>query len=352
MKVTHGKRAILDEHRNFAFDSAPLPSPDSGEVLVQISLATVCKSDWHTWCGHRDSPLPSVLGHEATGTVVALPAEPIFDVNQQLIQLGDQLVWSVFAVPEEDSLREKWMVQKTPGVRKYGHLALSVAPFSGGFATHILLEKGTCIARLDAAIPPAVAAPLNCSLATMVGAFRLAGELLPSSVAILGCGMLGLHGLAYAKTLGIRRITGIDHQSVRLEKAVAFGADQAMSFEAFLASRDTWELILDTTGATAAMEASIEKLSLGGTAIWVGAVFPSQPVAVNPEKVIRNLLTIKGLHNYNETDFRRAVAYLQRYYRDFPFETLVNPILSLEELPTAFEWYRLPQTYRAGIQPG
>ena len=134
MKVTHGKRAILDEHRNVAFDSAPLPSPDLGEVLVEISLATICKSDWHTWCGHRDSPLPSVLGHEANG-----------------------------------------------------HLTLSVAPFSGGFATHILLEKGTCIARLDAAIPPAVAAPLNCSLATMVGAFRLAGEPLPSSMAILGC---------------------------------------------------------------------------------------------------------------------------------------------------------------------
>lgn len=352
MELTQGRRAILDKTRNFVFDTARLPVPEAGEVLVEISLATICKSDWHTWCGNRDSPLPSVLGHEATGRVVGLPAEPVLDIFQHPIQLGDTLVWTVFAAPDNAPFREKGMVQKTPGIRKYGHLDISEAPFSGGFATHLLLEKGTYLARIAAAVPPAVAAPLNCSLATMVGAFRIAGRHLPESVAVLGCGMLGLHGLAYAKTLGIRQVSGIDTQPLRLNRAAAFGADESLTLEGFLREPRSWDLIIDTTGATAAMEASIEKLSLGGTAVWVGAVFPSHAIAINPELLIRRLITIKGLHNYNEEDFRQAVQYLQAHYLDFPFEQLVDPILPLEALPEAFGLYRQSQVYRVGIQPG
>ncbi len=352
MESNQGKLAVLDEKRTFFIQSEDLPKPGPGEVLVQVLMATVCKSDCHTFHGHRDAPLPSVLGHEASGVVIGLPESPVCDINGQLLAIGVPVVWSIFAAPGEDTFALRGMIQKSLGVLKYGHQDNRLTPFSGGFASHILLRPGTAIACLSPEIPAAVAAPLNCSLATMVGAFRLGGAPSGASVAIMGCGMLGLHGLAYAKTKGFSKIVGVDIVSERRVRALSFGATIVYTFEEWAASRETFDLVIDTTGVTAAMEQSLEHLGIGGTAVWVGAVFPSSKVAIDPERIIRHLISIKGLHKYNESDFKEAVSHLEAHHRGFPFESLVNPIFPLEEIAAAFDWYEVPATYRVGIIPG
>ena len=45
---------------------------NEGEALVEISLATVCGSDVHTWLGHRPFPTPTILGHEMIGKIIKL----------------------------------------------------------------------------------------------------------------------------------------------------------------------------------------------------------------------------------------------------------------------------------------
>lgn len=343
--------AVLDQQRKFSFQTVELPEPGEGEVLIKISMATICRSDWHTFSGARETPLPSVLGHEACGIVERLPSKPVFDIDGNPLNKGDRVVWTLFAVADYPEFAERGIIQKSPGVQKYGHLSLETAPASGGFASHILLRKGTGIARLGADIPPEVAAPLNCSLATMVGAFRLGGVDKKTSVAILGCGMLGLHGLAYAKMQCFHSITGVETDVTKKNKALQFGADRVFSPEEWSGITDTFDLIIDTTGVTALMQRSVEKLAIGGTAVWVGAVFPSEPVPVDPEMLIRKVITIRGLHNYNTEDFRQAVAHLEKHYGDFPFDSLVNPLLPLNKLGEAFEAYKKKDTYRVGIIP-
>jgi len=104
------------------------------------------------------------------------------------------------------------------------------------------------------------------------------------------------------------------------------------------------------SGAPDAMEASVDVLNVGGTAIWVGAVFNTRKVKLNPESIIRNLITIKGLHNYNFQDFAHAVDFIERNWRRFPFENVVEKQFDLSDAQQAFEYAIEHKPLRVGIR--
>ena len=68
---------------------------------------------------------------------------------------------------------------------------------------------------------------------------------------------------------------------------------------------------IDFSGNLASMGATVDALRIGGTAVWVGGVCPQEPIRLDTEKIVRNLYTIKGLHNYNADDFRTAVSFME-----------------------------------------
>jgi threonine dehydrogenase-like Zn-dependent dehydrogenase len=92
-------------------------------------------------------------------------------------------------------------------------------------------------------------------------------------------------------------------------------------------------------------------LNIGGTSIWVGAVYTQPPVMINAEKIVRNLLTIKGLHNYRPEDLATAVRFVAENYRRYPFEKLVSTEFPLRELDQAFQLADQRNDYRIGIYP-
>ncbi|MGH3587901.1 MAG: alcohol dehydrogenase catalytic domain-containing protein, partial [Pseudonocardia sp.] len=73
MQDDRGARAAIwwGVEKGFTVEPQPLPDLRPGEALVAVELATICGSDLHTIAGDRPTPLPTVLGHEAVGTVVA-----------------------------------------------------------------------------------------------------------------------------------------------------------------------------------------------------------------------------------------------------------------------------------------
>jgi len=73
VNAAHARVAIFDgPGRPFRLADLEIPSrPDPGELVVELSLATICGSDLHTHAGTRREPTPCVLGHEGVGTVVA-----------------------------------------------------------------------------------------------------------------------------------------------------------------------------------------------------------------------------------------------------------------------------------------
>jgi alcohol dehydrogenase len=70
--------------------------------------------------------------------------------------------------------------------------------------------------------------------------------------------------------------------------------------------------------------------------VWVGAVFPTRPLAVSAETIVRKVLSIQGVHNYAPDDLRRALDFLQHNHGQFPFEELVAESFALEDAGAAF----------------
>jgi alcohol dehydrogenase len=84
------------------------------------------------------------------------------------------------------------------------------------------------------------------------------------------------------------------------------------------------------------MQNSINYLKIGGVAIWIGAVFPQPAVQLNAEYIIRNILSIKGLHNYNNEDFINAVNFIEANYSFFDFQSLIKKGFDLDEVQAVF----------------
>lgn len=151
-------------------------SPDEGEVLVRIDLATVCGSDLHTVNGKRPSPVPALLGHEQVGTVLAVGPGAPSCVDGTAVVPGMRVVWSVTASCGTCPRCLRDHPQKCRDLRKYGHESLDEqAPLTGGFATHCVLLPGTAIVAVPEGLPDAVAAPASCATATVAAAIAAAG---------------------------------------------------------------------------------------------------------------------------------------------------------------------------------
>lgn len=330
----------------------PLPSPKAGEVLVKNIFTTICTSDLHTCLGRRSAPLPSVLGHEIIGEVEALPDGLIRDYYGQVLELGDRLTWTVYAHNPTDTMAQRGIPQKSAGLFKYGHVRAKDASssLSGGFASHCLLRCGTSLFKLPAELKNAEAAPLNCTHATIAGAFRLAGSVQGKCVLVSGAGMLGLSSAAMAKEAGAATVWVIDPLKERRDQSMLFGADQAWS-PAKMGQVPKADVLIETSGEPAAMEQGIQRLKIGGIAIWVGAVYTQRDLAINAELIVRNLLTIKGLHNYAPQDLAVAIRFMSASRNKYPFQELVGPRFPLAELDEAVRLADQKAYYRVGIYP-
>lgn len=351
---------VFDEVRQpFAQQRVGLPELQPGEVTVRIDYTTICTSDLHTFYGRRGAHTPSILGHEIIGTIVAIGPGGVSDYQGATLRIGDAVTWSVYAHDHAGCMAQKGIPQKSPDLFKYGHETLDKdGSLSGGFATHCHLRAGTDIFKLPAGLNRKEAAPLNCTHATIAGALRLAGDLNRKNVLIIGAGMLGLSACAMSKEAGAERVLVLDINPDRAERALRFGADMpldaaldAAALKEKIAEIGGIDVVIETSGVPAAMEKGMELLNIGGINVWVGAVYAQRDLAINAEKVVRNILTIKGLHNYIPADLAEAIRFLAAHHRKYPFEGLVGTDFPLSELDGAFAVANESGHYRVGIFP-
>lgn len=324
------------------------------EILVQIEFTTICKSDLHTYFNRRSSPAPSVLGHEIVGKIVHVEGY-VDDVDGNLLNRGDRITWSVYANDPDDIMAKKGIPQKSKSLYKYGH-RVSAEPdvYNGGFATHCILKKNTAIVKLPENIPLETAAPINCTHATVAGAFRKAGDVKGKVVLISGAGMLGLSACVYAKWKGARKVIVTDIDSKRLRYAKRFGSPEVFDVadkkgSDFQSLKP--EVVIETTGMAPAMEICVNSMEIGGVIVFIGAVFSQPKIKIDAEIIVRNILTIKGLHNYSPVDLAEAVAFIVHNHSAYPFAELTAVKFRLENLENAFVEAEKSGYYRVGIDP-
>ncbi|WP_114940128.1 zinc-binding dehydrogenase [Mucilaginibacter endophyticus] len=328
---------------------------DKESILVRNRYTTLCGSDIHTFCGHRKEPDEVVLGHEIAGDILWLPQEEtVKDMRGETVAIGDRVTWSIFAVPPGIEAPRLDLPQKSEQLFKYGHAQASTHDlFNGGLADYCVLRPNTAFLKISPEIPLKVAATISCAHATVAGALRVAGDIAGKSVLVFGAGLLGISCVSMCREAGAKWVGLIDNDEVRLGWGPKFGADEIFTFAKNNDDgRFAWpdaDLVFDMTGHPEAMKAGVESLALGGSAIWIGAVFPAAPVPVDAQLIVRRVLGIKGLHNYNYDDFLNAAIFIENNYRKYPFEQLVEKEFTLNEVDNAFRYATESKPVRVGV---
>jgi len=288
-------RALVKETDNTTmrlFD-VPRPEPGPGEVLVKVRAAAVCGTDlhiaqWTPWAQRAGIRLPLVMGHEFSGEVVALGP----DVKG--VRAGDY-------VAGETHVPCGQCFQCRNGLQHIcGNLKLFGIHRDGCFAEYATIPA-ICAHRIPTTIPPNVAAMLE-PLGTSVRAVlevHPAGE----TVAVLGCGPIGLFAIAAAKAAGAARVIATDVREERLKLARAVGADLTLDARqvkvADVILQETGgvgvDAIVEASGSVPAIEGAWKYLRKGGKVALIG--LPSDPVRVNlgPDVIFKEARII-GIH--------------------------------------------------------
>ena len=325
------------------------PVVAEGEAIVRVKCCTLCGSDLHTITGARNEPCPSILGHEVIGTVFAVGDPPLRDLAGEPLKPGDRITWGVSVSCNTCDRCVAGIPQKCRSLFKYGHqLVEGRTALSGGLADTILLLPGSAVAKLPVELPDEVACPANCATATVAAAFRAAGTIANARILIFGAGMLGLTASAFAKTRGASQIVICDPNSMRLQQAEQFGAsalvpwhDDSSALESLIFQESgctSFDIVLELSGAAAAVEYSCLFGDIGARVILVGSVAKSRPVLIDPESIVRRIQTIRGVHNYAPEDLQTAIDFLTEFHSTFPFANLVEPTFSLAEVNDAVEF--------------
>ncbi len=354
-----GRMAVFaSAERPLQIREASLPQPGQGEILVRNECTTLCRSDLYTYSGKRREKTPTVLGHEIVGRIIGFGHAAVAeDVRGEPLRVGDRVTWSIFASDPQGALARAGIPQKEKDLFKYGHEQLTAkSTFHGGLGTHTLLRRHTATIRVKESAPAQVMALANCAAATAAGALRMAEGIRGKNVLVSGAGMLGVFACAMCRAAGARRIVAVDPNPPRLEVSRTFGADFGLLPNTDLSTRlrertdlSEVDIVLEFSGKAEAMEATLGVTGIGGVVVWVGATYPQRALSIEGEYVLRRLLTIRGLHNYNREDLVRAVEFIEEQHDQFPFADLVEDRFGLEQVNEAFEYALREHPYRVGI---
>jgi alcohol dehydrogenase len=359
-----GRVAVYDVPNGpFRFVEYPLRPPAAGEVLVRNRMATICRSDIHTWQGHRPGPCPGLLGHEIIGDIVALGADVTLDMRGDRLSVGDRITWSEYFIPGANYFTEVLdLPQKSRGVDKYGHMAATTAPHHhGGFGEYCYIVPHSWILRLPDVLSDAEATPLNCGVATMIAVTEAANLRIGQTVVIQGLGLLGLYGAAIAKARGVRAVIGLDGDAGRRERSFRFGVDLALDpamdkadlLQEILAlcRPEGPDVVIEVCGAPQAIPQGIDLLRTGGTYVLGGVVNPNARVTLDANLLLKKMLTIRGVHNYHPRNLIEALDFVVANRTRFPFGELVDGQYPLERVGDAMADAAARRVLRAAILP-
>jgi len=357
--VKSGRLAVYDApNRPFELRSFPIRAPRSGEVLVKIRMSTICRSDIHSYLGHRPNPCPGVLGHEIIGNIVEMGRDVTRDMRGESLQAGDRITWSEYFIPGASYYTEVLdLPQKSPGVDKYGHMAVTKDPHHhGGFGEYCYILPQSWILKLPPELTDEEATPINCGVATVMCVTEKAEVTMGDAVVVQGLGLLGLYAAAICKARGARLVIGLDQVSARREMAARFGVDHAFSSIEEkeirkLCKPEGADVVIEVCGDPAVINAGIQYLRTGGRYVLGGLVNPEAYVRIDANQILRKLLTIRGVHNYHPRHLIEALDFVTTNRKRFPFHSLVDAKYKLEDVGKAMQDAAERKVLRAAIVP-
>lgn len=286
------RAAVLHEvGKPLTVEAVTIAKPGPREVLIRTMAAGVCHSDLHFAEGAYPYPLPAVLGHESAGIVEQVGSDV------RTVKPGDHVVTclTAFCGHCDQCLTGRMALCASPETKRSEgdapRLAQDDRPINqflnlSSFADYMLVHEHACTAiRKD--MPFDRAALIGCAVTTGVGAITHTAGVRPGeTVAVVGCGGIGLAAINGALIAGAGRIIAIDRIASKLALARTFGATDVVDSTAGDVVQQVVELTgggvhhaIEAIGLKATAEQAFAMLRRGGTATIVGMI----PVGVHIE---------------------------------------------------------------------
>ncbi len=337
--------ALLYGQEDLRLEQVADPTPDAGEVVIEVGAATTCGTDLKVWRrgGHAKMlKLPTLFGHEAAGRIVALGA------GVSGWQVGDRIVANNSAPCMNCFFCQRQEYSLCPNLTWNNGTFAQYLKIPAQIVQHNLLA-------IPDDLPDALAAmtePLACVLHGIARS-----NVKPNSrVVVLGDGAIGLMFVAALANQSQVFLFGGNEQ--RLQIGEKFGAVRTFNYHQISDLpavvkdlTDGWgaDVVIEATGVPTAWESAIALGRPGATINLFGGCPKNTTITVNTEQLHYNELTLKGVFHNTPTYVREALSLLGS--RTIPFELLVSDRRPLQDLEQVFQDMKNRKAIKVAIQP-
>ena len=351
----------------------PIPANDS--LLLQVDKVGICGSDKHMYLGHTALKFPVIPGHEVVGTV----AEIGKDVNQVMnvmggpIKSGDRIT----VVPGSKNCGRCYYCLHVPGRPTlcsgrtiYGFSNSETSPYlTGEFSEYTYIHGNSWVYKIPEDIPedisvltePVAVATRAVERACAPGLPQVGdGYSIGSSIAVLGCGPIGLLVIAVLRDSGAGTIIATDLVDSRLEMAKQMGADVVINvgdttpeerveqIQSFTNGVGV-DISIECAGIPAVFSEALNVVRRGGKVIEVGHYTDSGDTQVRPHQICNKDLDVYGVWAYPQIQFQTALDFLQRTRA--PLHKLITHHLPLNQLVAGIDMLGKEGVYKVVIEP-
>jgi D-altritol 5-dehydrogenase len=260
------------------------PKPAADEILIAVSSTGVCHTDLDILHGRYLSSFPVIPGHEVAGTVIEVGADVTAHAVGDRVAIDPLLPCGACAAcrANRPSLCEN--------LKAYG------ATSNGGFAPKLAVKATNAHSIMGLPFHVgALAEPFACVLH---GIDRVNVSKATQAV-IFGAGPIGLMMMMGLQARGIARVTMIDLEETRLERAIDLGADVVILGKDLQATSlpERFDLVVDCTGVASVCERMPEFAKDGATLLFFGVCPPDALARFSPFEIFRRELTLVGSHS-------------------------------------------------------
>jgi S-(hydroxymethyl)glutathione dehydrogenase/alcohol dehydrogenase len=336
--------------------------PAGDEVLIRVAACGLCHSDLHFMEGLLPTPMPAVLGHEAAGVVEAVGS------NVAELAPGDRVVTclSQFCGScRECIVGRTWLCEgrrsltRPPGsTPRLRHGDVPVTPITGlgAFAEQMVVHRNAVV-KVPDELPLDRAALLGCAVITGIGSVVNGARVRAgSTVAVVGCGGIGLNIVQGAVLVGAARVIAVDRHPAKLDLAKVFGATDVVDASA----GDPVEAVRTLTGG--GVDHSFEAVGLpltaaqavamvrpGRTAYLVG-VPPEASTLELPASLVRQAKGVQGLF-MGSNRFKHDIPMLAGLYLQgrIKLDELISHRITLDEVNEGYERMRVGADARSVV---
>lgn len=351
--------AIVKKRREPGAEIATVDIPKIGktEVLVKVKAASICGTDvhiwdWNEWAQKRIVNIPFIFGHEFSGEVVEVGSEVTH------VQVGDM-------VSAETHIVDGACYQcRTDRMHVCKNLQILGVDRDGAFAEYVALPERN-VWKNDPHLDHVIASlqePLGNAVQTVLPKDHVE-DITGKTVAVLGCGPIGLMAIAILKTLGAAKIfaTAGGRNEVRMRLARKLGADMVLSVkeeEEHIVKiiRDATngngvDVALEMSGAPSALRQAFEILTPGGRVSLLGVfereveldfnnaiIFKSATVyGITGRRMFQTWYQTRGL--LSRSDFREKIA------------SIITHRVPMRDIAKGIEVIHLKQAGKVALEP-